>query len=177
MLNQEKERYIIRKTTLEDMARRQEIFDLGRMYQQTHGNPNQWKPGYPGRETLLQDVEEGTGYVVEVDGRIVGTFALIYGEDPTYGYIEDGGWLSDAPYAAVHRVASDGSVKGLGNVMLQWCIRQAGHVRIDTHHDNKTMQHVVEKNGFQYCGVIYLENGDPRVAYEIMGEGAPAAGG
>lgn len=160
---------LIRKTTQEDLPRRQEIFDIGRKYQRENGNPNQWKPGYPGEEALLRDIQEGTGYVVEQDGRIVGTFALIYGEDPTYGYIEGGEWKSDRPYATVHRVASDGSVKGLGNVILQWCIRQAGHVRIDTHHDNKTMQHVIEKNGFQYCGVIFLENGDPRVAYEYLG--------
>ena len=106
--------------------------------------------------------------MVEHDGKIVGTFALIYGEDPTYGYIEDGAWKSAEPYAAIHRVASDGSVRGLGDVILQWCIHQAGHVRIDTHHDNKTMQHVIEKNGFQYCGVIYLADGSPRVAYEYL---------
>lgn len=160
---------LIRRTTQEDMPRRQEIFDIGRRYQSENGNPNQWKPGYPGEEALLKDIREGTGYVVEQDGRIVGTFALIYGADPTYGYIE-GEWKSDTPYAAIHRVASDGSVRGVGDVILQWCIRQAGHVRIDTHHDNRTMQHVIEKNGFQYCGVIYLENGDPRVAYEFLGK-------
>lgn len=158
----------IRKTTVEDIPRRQEIFEIGRKYQQENGNPNQWKPGYPGVAALHDDIEAGTGYVVEHDGKIVGTFALIYGEDPTYGYIEDGAWKSAEPYAAIHRVASDGSVRGLGDVILQWCIHQAGHVRIDTHHDNKTMQHVIEKNGFQYCGVIYLADGSPRVAYEYL---------
>lgn len=157
----------IRKTTYADIPRRQEIFDIGQAYQVRSGNPNQWKPGYPGRDALIADVENGTGYVVEHQGRIVGTFALIYGEDPTYGYIEDGQWLSDAPYAAIHRVASDGSVSGLGDFILSWCIRQAGHVRIDTHRDNKTMQHVITKNGFQYCGVIYLADGSPRIAYEF----------
>lgn len=159
---------LIRKTTQADIPRRQEIFDIGRQYQLATGNLHQWKPGYPGMEKLLGDIENGTGYVVEHEGKIVGTFALIYGADPTYAYIEDGAWLSDEPYAAIHRVASDGSIKGLGDYILQWCIRQAGHVRIDTHHDNKTMQHVIEKNGFRYCGVIYIEDGTPRVAYEYI---------
>lgn len=158
---------LIRKTTLADIPRRQEIFDIGQKYQTENGNPNQWKPGYPGRAALMADIEKGTGYVVEQDGKIVGTFALIYGEDPTYGYIE-GAWKSSEPYAAIHRVASDGSVKGMGDYILQWCIQKAGHVRIDTHKDNKTMQHVIKKNGFAYCGVIYLADGSPRIAFERL---------
>ena len=27
------------------------------------------------------------------------------------------------------------------------------------------MKHILKKNGFTECGVIYLENGDPRDAY------------
>lgn len=160
----------IRKTTEEDKVRRQEIFDIGVKYQKEHGNPNQWKPGYPGEALLDWDIQSGNGYVVELDGRIVGTFSLIPGEDPTYGYIEGGAWKSAAPYAAIHRVASDGTMKGIGDVIMRWCIEQAGHVRIDTHRDNKTMQHVILKNGFEYCGIIYLKNGEQRLAYEYTGD-------
>jgi hypothetical protein len=28
------------------------------------------------------------------------------------------------------------------------------------------MRRMLEKNGFVYCGIIYLESGDERVAYE-----------
>ncbi len=38
--------------------------------------------------------------------------------------------------------------------------------RIDTHNDNKIMQHVIEKNGFIRCGIIYVKDGSPRIAYE-----------
>lgn len=30
------------------------------------------------------------------------------------------------------------------------------------------MQHVLEKNGFVRCGIIHLENGDPRIAYQYV---------
>lgn len=166
----------IRKTTEKDTLRRQEIFDLGIQYQKTHGNPNQWQPGYPGAAALRQDIEQGTGYVIEHEGRIVGTFALIPGEDPSYGSIAGGDWLSDAPYATIHRVASDGSVKGIGDVILKYSIAQRGHVRIDTHRDNGTMQHVILKNGFQYCGVIQMANGNgARLAYEYIPSGEKMA--
>ena len=38
-------------------------------------------------------------------------------------------------------------------------------IRIDTHHDNCIMKHILTKDGFTECGVIYLECGDPRDAY------------
>jgi hypothetical protein len=30
------------------------------------------------------------------------------------------------------------------------------------------MQHVVEKHGFSRRGIIFLANGDPRIAYEMI---------
>ena len=40
------------------------------------------------------------------------------------------------------------------------------NIRIDTHHDNKIMQHNILKHGFTYCGIIYLLSGDKRLAYQ-----------
>ena len=34
------------------------------------------------------------------------------------------------------------------------------YARIDTHRDNKIMQHNILKHGFTYCGIIYLLSGD-----------------
>ena len=69
-------------------------------------------------------------------------------------------------------VASDGQIHGLVQKVVAFCEQQTKHLRIDTHHDNKVMQHVIEKNGFTRCGTIYLltENGDPRIAYEKLGD-------
>ena len=30
------------------------------------------------------------------------------------------------------------------------------------------MQHNIEKHGFTYCGIIYLANGDARLAYQKL---------
>ena len=40
------------------------------------------------------------------------------------------------------------------------------HLRIDTHENNKVMQHLILKNGFEKCGIIYVDDGSPRVAFE-----------
>jgi hypothetical protein len=39
------------------------------------------------------------------------------------------------------------------------------YIRIDTHHKNKLMQHVFEKNGFKYCGTCFFHGSD-KLAYD-----------
>ncbi|MFR1314947.1 MAG: GNAT family N-acetyltransferase, partial [Clostridium perfringens] len=39
-------------------------------------------------------------------------------------------------------------------------------IKIDTHRDNISMQRAVVKNDFQKCGIIYLEDGSERIAFE-----------
>ena len=128
------------------------------------GNPNQWGNSYPPIPMLEDDIQKGNLYVVENQG-IHGVFAYFTEPDPTYSYIEDGAWLSDSPYGTIHRVAADGS-RGVFTAVLAFAENRNPHVRIDTHHDNKVMQHVLAKHGFQRTGIIYLEDGDPRIAYE-----------
>ena len=120
-------------------------------------------------EALLEDdIQQGNLYVLE-DGEIHAVFAFIPGKDPTYCRIEQGNWLSDREYAAVHRVASDGTVHNVLGRIMDYCKAQISHLRIDTHEDNKVMQHVIEKCGFKRCGIIYIETGAPRIAYEWIG--------
>ena len=102
-------------------------------------------------------------------GRVVGTFYFVQGPDiePTYRKIEDGAWKDDSPYGVVHRIAADGSEKGVGAFCLDWAFRQCGHLRIDTHGDNRVMQNLLTKLGFVHCGTIYVrEDRDPRLAFE-----------
>jgi NAD(P)-dependent dehydrogenase (short-subunit alcohol dehydrogenase family) len=83
--------------------------------------------------------------------------------------IEDGAWIGDEHYGVVHRVAGDGSVKGIGTFCINWAYEQCGHLRIDTHGDNMIMQRLVERLGFVRCGTIYVEEDDyPRIAYEKL---------
>ena len=42
----------------------------------------------------------------------------------------------------------------------------SSNIRVDTHADNKTMQRLIEKNGFTKCGTIYVKNGTARIAYQ-----------
>ena len=158
----------IRMAAASDMPEILRVYACARRYMQQNGNPNQWGKTNPTVETLEMDIQKGRLYVGDTgQGAIRLCFALVPGPDPTYEYIE-GAWLNDAPYAAIHRVASDGVEKGMFDRCLAFCRERYANLRIDTHHDNLTMQHVIEKNGFVRCGTIYTSDGSPRIAYQLI---------
>lgn len=158
----------VRKTTVEDIDAVMDIFDVARAFMRAHGNMTQWPVGKPSRETIENDVATGTGYVVVDEDGIQGTFACIPGIDPTYIEIEDGAWHSDKPYLAVHRVASAGKKSGVTGTAFAFAATQGSYLRCDTHQDNIPMQHAMEKFGFKRCGIIHIEDGSPRVAYDYQ---------
>lgn len=157
---------MIRKAQTEDFPRILEIYAYARQFMRDNGNPTQWGDGAPAESTLRADMAAGELYVLEENG-LYGVFALIPGVDPTYTEIE-GAWLSQSPYATLHRVAGDGTLHGILDSAVAFAKTQYPHLRIDTHRDNKIMQHVIAKNGFVYCGVINTEDGTPRLAYELV---------
>ena len=160
----------IRKATEADFDRIMEVYAIAREYMANHGNPNQWGPtNWPPEQLVRRDIAQGKSFICELDGNVVGVFFYDFGKDiePTYARIEEGVWLDGSPYGVVHRIASDGSVKGVGSTCLEWAFRQCGHLRIDTHADNVTMRRLLEKQGFAHCGTIFVEEDDyPRLAFE-----------
>ncbi|MCX4305275.1 MAG: GNAT family protein [Acetatifactor sp.] len=156
----------IRNAEASDWERILEIYAGARQFMAAHENAGQWGTGYPPEELLEEDMEAGKLYVCEDGGTVAAVFYFAAEEDPTYGVIEDGAWLSDAPYGVVHRIASGRVVKGAASFCLEWAFGQTGNIRIDTHENNIPMQNMLKKNGFRYCGRIYLENGEPRIAFQ-----------
>ena len=161
----------IRKSELEDLDKIMEIYAFARDFMAKNGNPNQWGPtNWPPRELIQKDIETGHSYVcLNDDDEIIGTFFFIQGKDiePIYLEITDGSWLDESPYGVIHRLAGDGSEKGIGSFCINWAYDECKHIRIDTHIDNIVMQKLVEKLGFTHCGTIYVEQDNyPRLAYE-----------
>ena len=162
---------MIRLAETKDLDAIVKVYAAARAYMAASGNPHQWgDSGYPHRDLLEEDIEKRRLYVIEENGAVHAVFAFMFGDDPTYAYIEDGQWPNSKPYGTIHRIASDGQIKGMFTKAFDYCRSRIDEIRIDTHHDNKTMQHVVTKHGFVRCGIIYLENGDPRIAYQYSKE-------
>lgn len=103
---------------------------------------DQWQCGYPDRGTWEADVAAGAAYVALDEGRVVAVFR--YADEPEAAYETlEGEWLTDGPYATVHRCAVDPACRGrgiIGELFAFACEKAAADgmasVRIDTHADN-----------------------------------------
>lgn len=135
---------------------------------------DQWQDGYPDEATLLQDIQNGTAYVAVQDKMIAGCATVAFTPDENYTTMVSGRWLTDRPYAVIHRIAVDDQLKGQG--IAGWILAQAEQmcsqrgvlsIKIDTHQDNTSMRRLLEKHNYQLCGVIQLHRDlSLRVAYE-----------
>lgn len=158
--------YTVRNAVSEDLPRIEEIYAYARDFMEKTGNPNQWGKTNPPHEWLVEDIRQGLLKVITAEDGIHGVFYFYIGEDPTYGEICEGAWRYREPYGTIHRIASDGS-GGILRTAVEFCKKHINHIRIDTHHDNVIMQKAVAKLGFEKSGIIHLENGSPRIAYEL----------
>lgn len=155
----------IRKAKKEEIEVLMRIFEEARSFMRSYGNTEQWQDGYPPRELILEDIEKGRSYVAEENGEILASFMYDTEGDPAYESIEGGSWPDDEPYAVVHRIASKRGSNGIGAYCLDWAYNASGSLRIDTHKDNIPMRRLLEKLGFQFCGIVDLGEGKRRMAF------------
>lgn len=163
---------VIRKTLPEDIDDIMTLIGITRENFRADGIP-QWQGEYPSRELIADDVARGESYVCDIDGRVCGFCAVVGGIEPDYVKIYEGRWRNERQYISLHRVAVDPKYKGCGiaAAMVSNAVRIARKtgildIRCDTHRQNANMRRMLEKNGFEYCGIIYLcEDGAERVAY------------
>lgn len=157
---------IFERAKLEEMPRILEIYENARGFMRENGNPNQWKNTDPSKDELLEDIELERLFVAKENDVIEAVFMFSTKADPTYATIYGGNWLNNGSYGVLHRVASAGNVPRITDKIFNWASEFVTNLRIDTHKDNKVMQNAVTRNGFKYCGIIYLLNGEERLAYQ-----------
>lgn len=160
----------IRPSRKEDVEKILEIYELAKKFMRENKNPNQWDDYYPSREILLADINRKVSYLYEEDGEILATFAFIIGEDETYKIIEKGAWSSDKEYGTIHRIAKKRKIKNFSKITFDFCLEKIDYLRIDTHKDNIPMQKAIRNYGFKKCGIIYVRNHMPRLAFDYMKE-------
>lgn len=161
----------IRKACADDYERIMEIYRYAQDFMIATGNPTQWGHFNPTPEMIQEDISLNRCHAVCDESVIHGVFALFSGEEPTYTCIENGSWLNDEPYMTIHRMAGDGQVSGIFRFSVDYVRTLTDNIRIDTHENNHVMQSLAEKNGFKKCGIIYLRNGSPRIAYHWVSQG------
>lgn len=158
------------RARLEDMPRILDIYEGARQFMRENGNPDQWRTTEPKESELLEDIESKRLFVAKQDGEIEAVFMFSTVPDPTYTTIYDGEWPNNGSYGTLHRVASAGNIPRIADQIFEWAGQFVPNLRIDTHKDNKHMQNAISRNGFKYCGIIYLLNGEERMAYQKVME-------
>ena len=153
----------IRLATALDADRIFEIYEYARAYMKAHGNPNQWGDNRPEKSLTKDDIKNQRCYVMEDEGHIFACFVFTIEFEKEYEAI----CPSKVEYGVIHRVASDGSKRGIVERIVDFAKGKANLIRIDTHEDNKTMQNCIERQNFKRLGIIYLEDGSPRILYEL----------
>lgn len=156
----------IRKAVPNDLEAILECYIYARELMKQSGNPTQWGDHRPSEERIRKDIEEQMSYVVVEDDMICGVFAFMIGDESTYQNIYEGTWINADKYGVIHRIATNGRVHGIMQCILSFCENQIHNIRIDTHADNKIMQHILVKSGYIKCGIIYVDDGTKRLAYQ-----------
>lgn len=148
---------LVRPATEKDISACQEIYDSARVYMRENDNASQWDGEYPGGYDVALGIEGGTSYVCEDEGEIVATFHFERNaDDPSYRKIYEGKWKNDMPYAVIHRIAVRHHKRGIADYCFKWAFEQFPNIRIDTHDSNIPMKKCLLRNGFEYCGVIFI---------------------
>lgn len=161
-----------RKSEKSDVKSIMKIIKQAQEYLKSQGI-DQWQNNYPNDDVINSDISKGESYVVEENGNIVATSVISFNKEKTYDIIHEGKWLTDGKYAVIHRIAVDNTCKGLGvsHKIIEYAeemCKEKGinSIKIDTHKENLSMQKMLEKNGFKYCGIIHLADGAERLAFE-----------
>lgn len=157
--------YTVRHALTKDLDVIEAIYARARVFMEQTGNPTQWGTNHPPHDQLVQDILEKNLYVITNLETIHGVFYFHIGEDPTYKSIYEGSWRADSLYGTIHRIAGDGSGSIL-KTAVAYAEQQISHLRIDTHQDNLVMQNALRKQAFTRRGIIYIEDGTPRIAYD-----------
>lgn len=132
---------------------------------------DQWQDGYPNRESIENDIANKKGYILTNSEDILGYTFIDFDKEPCYDVI-DGAWATFDNSIVLHRIAISDKHRGkkLSSHLFSLACevgRKNGvnSVRVDTHKDNKKMQHVLAKNGFTYRGKVVV-NGKNRMGFD-----------
>ena len=169
----------LKQATMEDFDQIISILKDGANQLAEHG-VDQWQGDYPSPDQIKEDIENGWAYLaISQDKETVGAAAIVQGPDHVYDQM-DGKWLIETDnYKVIHRVAihSNHTGKGYATKLYHEIIDQIktnnpdiDSIRVDTHEDNKAMQHLIDKMGVKRVGTLngVYRKGEISYVYELL---------
>ena len=164
----------LRKSNEKDLREIMKIISQAKAYFKEN-EINQWQNNYPNIETIISDINKNESYVLVEQEDIIATSVISFNGEKNYENIYNGQWLTNEKFAVIHRIAVSNNHKGKGIAAqilkyVESMCREKGinSIKIDTHEDNISMQKLLKKSGFKYCGIILLEDRSERIAFEKL---------
>lgn len=160
----------IRLAELSDLVDILKVKEVALEYLKKTNNEFQWINGYPSEELLKEDILSHSLYVITLDNVVHAFFYFANIIDPTYINLYEGNWIDNSSYYVIHRISSDGTIKNVFKIALDFALKFTNHIRIDTKSTNLTMLHLLNKHGFIKCGKIFIdqETDNERIAFELI---------
>ena len=129
----------------------------------------QWQNGYPNADIIIDDIISGQAYVALEEGDVIAYAAVTRSPESTYDAIYEGKWQGgESEYLVFHRIAVAAANQGqkVAQTFLEGLLEGFDYLdfRSDTHAENKIMQHIFEKLGFQQVGKVPVDG--ERLAYQ-----------
>ena len=163
------------RATISDISNILKIFEEAKAYIKSQGFDQWQNEDYPNEEIIQDDISNEASFILCDDDKLLGYMALLFDKEQSYSTISNGKWISDFDYATIHRLAisNDGRGQNLSKLFFEFaeknCIeKNISSLRIDTHEKNISMKTILKNRKYKYCGIITLENGEKRMAYEKL---------
>lgn len=161
------------KLSLATTSQKEEIWDIlkAAIQRRKEDGSSQWQDGYPNPDTVTDDINSQSGFVLLDDERVMAYVAIKINDEPAYDDIV-GEWQTNGDYIVIHRVAVAEAYLGKGMatqlfVSAEDFAKSKGiySIKVDTNFDNLPMLHIFNKLDYQYCGKVYF-SGAERKAFE-----------
>lgn len=164
--------FFLKEVQPDEVQTAMELINDAKKYLKLQGI-DQWQTGYPDFSIIQEDIANKRGYFLMDGGQSAAYLCIDFAGEPAYRTI-DGKWKSELPYAVIHRMAISSAYRGQGlagmifHLAQDVCLGRGLHsLRADTDKDNTIMRHLLEKNGFVFCGTIWFDN-SIKYAYEKL---------
>ena len=143
------------------------FYDQVVLYLTQHVNYPKWMyKEYPSDQSVAQATAEGTQYLCERDGRVVGAFVLNHQPQGAYQKAQWSKFIADGDYLVIHSFATHPDLyrRGIAEEMLEFCIAEAKRlnvpaIRLDVVPTNYPARAFYEKHGFSFVGELDLDRG------------------
>jgi|GEM_PF-92051 len=161
---------MVRKAVVEDLSDIMNIIKDTIVEMHSYNN-YQWDENYPKDKDFIKDIESGSLFVVERDGKLMGVVCVNKIEPAEYSGLN---WLLNEEAMVIHRMSVNPSCRrmGIGTELMNFAEELAlkGNIRYlktDTYSINAKMNALFLKCGYKFVGEMsFLGKEKPFYSYE-----------